>query len=80
MTHRMRNSLAVLLISAATASCSDNNSTPTVPPTVPPVAKTEDQFGANFGVAYRKDPNTDATDPTPGDIIPLSLTTDPVVL
>jgi len=75
---------AVAMTTGLLAACGNNGSTPTPPVTppvvVPPVAKVEDQFGTNFGIAYRGDANTDAKDPTAGDIIPLSLTTDPVAL
>ncbi len=47
-------------------------------PPAPPAAKFEDQFGAGFGAAYRVASNADPVEPSPGDLIPLSLTTDPV--
>lgn len=69
------------------AACGDGNQSTVTPPVTPPpvvvpppAPKLEDQFGTNFGIAYRADPNTDAKDPAPGDIVPLSLTTDPVAL
>lgn len=75
--------LALLAIAAGGISaCGGGGSnTPVTPPvTVTPAAKLEDQFGANFGVAYRNNPNTEAMDPKPGDIGPLSLTTEPVTI
>ena len=48
------------------------------PPPTPPAARFEDQFGANFGIAFRASANSDPRDPAPGDIIPISFTTDPV--
>ena len=73
---------AAAMLAGGLAACGgDNNQAATTPPPVVPAAKLEDQFGANFGVAYRADPNTDpAKNPVDGDIIPLSLTTDPVAI
>ena len=75
---------AIAMVAGGLSACgSNNNNTSTTPPIVvppPPAPKIEDQFGTNFGIAYRADPNTDAKDPMAGDIIPLSLTTDPVTL
>jgi len=48
------------------------------PPPTPPAARFEDQFGANFGISFRAVANSDPRDPAPGDIIPISFTTDPV--
>ncbi len=73
--------VAAALLVGGLAACGNNNTPTTVTPPPPaPAAKLEDQFGANFGTAYRADPNTDAKDPMPGDIVPLSLTTDPVAI
>ena len=74
---------AVAMAAGGLSACGNNNNTPAPPPVVvppPPAPKVEDQFGTNFGIAYRADPNTDAKDPMAGDIIPLSLTTEAVVL
>ncbi len=82
MIKLIRNLTVVVLAAAGLAACgSSKKATPAPPPVVvPPAAKLEDGFGVNFGIAYRADPNTDAKDPVPGDIIPLSLTTDPTVI
>lgn len=74
---------AVAMVAGGLSACGNNNYSAPPPPVVvppPPAPKVEDQFGTNFGIAYRADPNTDAKDPMAGDIIPLSLTTDPVTL
>ena len=78
MTHTMQKMLAIMLVSAGLASCGDKAETPTPPP--PPPVRLEDQFGNGFGIQYRKEPNTEATDPLPGDLIPLSLTNEAVAL
>lgn len=73
--------LAVAVAAGGVSACGSSGSTTAAPPpVVTPAAKLEDQFGTNFGIAFRNNPNTDATDPAPGDIIPLSLTTDPVAI
>ena len=80
MAYTLHRIVALGLL-AGLAACSNNNPTPAPPPVVvPPAAKLEDQFGANFGIAYRADPLSEAKDPAPGDIIPLSLTAEPVPL
>lgn len=82
MSKLIRNVTTATLLGAALAACGGSNKAPPPPPVVvvPPAAKLEDGFGANFGIAYRADPNTDAKDPVAGDIIPLSLTTDPTTI
>ncbi len=83
MTRTIRNVAAVVLFAAGLAACGGNDSSaPPVPPVVvvPPAPRLEDQFGANFGTAYRKSADTDATDPVAGDIVPLSLTTEAVTI
>ena len=74
-----RISATAMLAGGLGACGSSNNPSPVVPPPPVAAAKFEDQFGANFGTAYRTDPNTDpAKDPVAGDIVPLSLSTEPV--
>ena len=82
MAKLLRNVTAVALMGAGLAACGSGKKTAPPPPVVvvPPAAKLEDGFGANFGIAYRADPNTDAKDPAAGDIVPLSLTTDPTTI
>jgi hypothetical protein len=47
------------------------------PPPPPPPAPQEDFFGTQFGIDFRADANSDPVTPKKGDIIPVSLTTDP---
>jgi len=47
----------------------------TMPP--PPPPPQEDFFGTAFGVDFRAPPNSNPVVPSPGDIIPVSLTTEP---
>ena len=79
MTKMIWKVAGIAALAAGLAACGSGNSTtaPVVPPVVvPPAPRLEDTFGTNFGTAYRADANTDARDPAPGDIIPLSLTTE----
>jgi len=75
---------AVALLASGVAACGgDGNSasTPsTTPPVITPAAKQETLFGANFATSYEQSPTATPTTPADGDIIPLSLTTEPVVL
>jgi hypothetical protein len=79
MAHSLQRIVAVVLLTSGLAACG-NDKTPAPPVVVPPAPKVEDQFGTNFGADYRNNPNTDAKDAAPGDIVPLSLTTGPVKL
>lgn len=75
MRKLIRNTVILSMLAGGLAACGSNNDTSTTGPVVtPPAAKVEDGFGANFGTAYRADPNSIAKDPAPGDIIPLDLT------
>ena len=81
MANLLRNIAVVTVLAAALAACGGEDKAPTPPVVVtPPAAKLEDGFGTNFGTAYRADPNTEAKDPAPGDLVPLSLTTDPTTI
>ena len=82
MSKLLKSMLFVAVAGAALAACGGGGSETAPPPVVvvPPAAKLEDGFGINFGIDYRADPNTDAKDPVPGDIIPLDLTIDPVTI
>lgn len=48
------------------------------PGPVPPVAKLEDSFGAGFATTFQKAANSDPREPAAGDVIAVSLTSDPV--
>ena len=71
----------VSAVSAGLAACGGGGSDTAAPPppvvVVPPVAAPiEDSFGAGFGMRFRVGMNTDATDPVPGDLGPISFTTE----
>ena len=73
---------AVVGLSAGLAACGGGSSSAPPPPpppvvVVPPApAPVEDSFGSGFGTRFRLGLNADATDPLPGDLNPLSLTTE----
>jgi hypothetical protein len=74
-------SAGAAVVAAALAACDGgggDGGTVTPTPTPDPPARLEDQFGANFGAAFRAAANMDPRDPAPGDLIPISFTTDPV--
>lgn len=77
----IKRTLIVLAAGAALAACGGGNDSTAAPPPpvviVPPAPPPlEDSFGAGFGTRFRAGSNLDATDPVPGDLGPLSLTTE----
>lgn len=68
--------VSVPLVTVAGCSGGSNDGTPPPPPTT--VTAQEDTFGVRFGAAFRTDPNGTAIEPAAGDIIPLSLTAEPI--
>jgi hypothetical protein len=76
---KYRLALILLATTALSACGSSNNPTaPTAPPVVVVPSAQENAFGANFGTAFRASNTAAPTTPVDGDIIPLSLTTNPV--
>jgi predicted small lipoprotein YifL len=67
---------AVPMSTLAACGSSGDGGTPPAPP--PTVVAQEDTFGTTFGTAFRTDANGTAIEPKDGDIIPLSLTAEPV--
>ena len=64
------------VVAVALAACGGGGGNVKVP--VPPAAKLEDSFGAGFAAAFQKGANTDPREPAAGDVVAVSLTTDPV--
>jgi len=65
---------------SALAACSGGGSSMAVsppPPPPPPPAPQEDFFGTGFGTDFRAMANSTPAVPKPGDIIPVSYTTEP---
>jgi len=83
MKNILRITTVALLASGVAACGGDGNSasTPsTTPAVITPAAKQETLFGAGFATSYEQSPTATPTTPVDGDIIPLSLTTEPVTL
>lgn len=77
-----RRNLNLVLFSiplSTLAACSGGNdsSTPSPPPP-PTVVAQEDTFGVAFGTAFRASSDSTPIEPKDGDIIPVSLTAEPV--
>lgn len=70
-------SLSVLL-SACGGKANNDDDNPPLP--VPMQPRQEDQFGANFGVLFRADPNSEAANASEGDVVGVSLTTEPATI
>lgn len=64
-----------LMVSACGSGSSD--STTTTPPTVV-LTSQEDKFGTAFGKDYRVTANAEPATTADGDIVPVSLTTEPI--
>lgn len=78
MKRKNLNLLVFAVPLSALAACSGgSDNTPPPPPPVTTVAQ-EDTFGVAFGTAFRADPNAAPIEPKDGDIIPLSVTAEPI--
>jgi len=79
MKRKNLNALLVSVPLATLAACGggNDNATSNPPPPPPTTVSQEDSFGLAFGTAFRADPNATPIEPKDGDIIPLSLTTEP---
>lgn len=81
MTKHIVRAALLLLGTGMLAACSgsDNNAgAPAPPPVVVAPTPQENAFGANFGTAFRAAETAPPVTPADGDIVPLSLTTEPV--
>lgn len=70
------SALAVALASCGGGGGGTSSSTPT-----PPVVTTtgqEDKFGTQFGIDFRAPNNSEPAQVNNGDIVPVSLTTEPI--
>ena len=81
MTRILLTTATIAMLGLALSACGGGGKSMNVVVAPPAAAPFEDQFGASgFGVGFRAGANTDPRDIAPGDIIPLSLTADPVSL
>lgn len=70
---------AVALLAVGLTGCGGGrNSTPTPGQTTS--ARFEDQFGLGFGTDFRADPNGEPSPVADGDLVAVSLTTEPVAI
>jgi predicted small lipoprotein YifL len=76
----IRNLILVAALGATLAACGSKGNNGDQPPPVVVTPRQEDQFGANFGTAFRRDPNTDPVNVADGDVVPLSLTNEAVAI
>lgn len=69
----------MLILGFAIAACGSSNRSPPPPTNGGTVTvRQEDQFGVPFGFAFRADNNSEPYSPSDGDIVAISLTTEPV--
>jgi hypothetical protein len=79
----VRSAALVAAAGALVAACGGEGKDalpPSSPTVVAPAPPPEDRFGARFGLAFRAASTADPIAPMDGDIIPLSVTTDPIEL
>ena len=80
MTNRTYKLCGLVLAAATLAACGGNkggDTSVTPPVTVVTPPPQENAFGANFASAFRAPTTAEPIVPADGDIIPLSLTTEP---
>lgn len=78
-TRLVLQATAVVMLATGLAGCGGSkNSTPTPGQTTS--ARFEDQFGLGFGADFRADPNGEPSPVNDGDLVAVSLTTEPVVI
>lgn len=79
MTNRIYKLCGLMLVAAMLAACGGKGGETSVSPPVTVVTPPpqENAFGANFASAFRAPVTAEPIVPADGDIIPLSLTTDP---
>jgi hypothetical protein len=76
----MKKFILVAALGATLAACGSKADNGDQPPPVVVTPRQEDQFGANFGAAFRRDPNSDPVNVADTDIVPLSLTNEAVAI
>ena len=81
-TQLLLQASAVSLLATGLAACGGGNgsSTPTPTPGQTSAARQEDQFGIAFGNAFRAAPDGEPSPVADGDLVAVSLTTEPVTI
>lgn len=78
---RVTRVAAVALLACGVAACGGGGGSASSPPAViTPAAKVETLFGSKFAMDFEAAPNSEPAAVAMGDIIPVSLTTEPVML
>lgn len=79
MKRKLLTSLGILILGASVSACGGGGGggqMTTNPPGAS--AKFEDQFGGKFATAYQAGANTEPADVAAGDVLPVSVTAEPV--
>lgn len=74
---------AAVMLATGLAACgngNDNGSPPAPAPSQTGAARQEDQFGLVFGTDFRADPNGEPSPVADGDLVAVSLVTEPVTI
>lgn len=71
---------AVVMLATVLAGCGSSDYTPTPTPSQTSAARQEDQFGIAFGNAFRASPDGEPSPVADGDLVAVSLTTEPVTI
>ena len=83
-TQLLLQASAVSLLVTGLSACGDGNGSNTPTPTPTPgqtgTARQEDQFGIAFGNAFRAAPDGEPSPVADGDLVAVSLTTEPVTI
>lgn len=80
MNRKNLNLLLFAIPISTLAACGSGGDSGAPPPPPPVVVAQEDTFGLVFGTAFRADANSTPIEPKDGDIVPLSLTTEPTAI
>ena len=71
---------AVVMLGTGLAACGSGNYSPTPTPSQTAAARQEDAFGLVFGTNFRADPNGEPSSVADGDLIAVSLITEPMTI
>jgi hypothetical protein len=71
----------VLIVGVSLSACSkSDDDTLTIEASQAETGRPEDRFGKGFGEKFRADPNSDPAPVKDGDLVPVSETTEPVLI
>lgn len=78
MYRTLLTTAAVITLGLLVSACGGGGGPSTTVVTTPPTARFDAQFGANFSTDYQASNNSEPHTVAPGDVIPVSLTAEPV--